>query len=280
MTPRYDPDQIRAFYDAYGEREWERFDLGPANRVNFYMHRRYLERYIQAGDHVLDVGAGPGRFTIELAKLGATVTVADISPRQLELNRVKVREAGYESSVADHVLADVADLSRFPPGRFDAVVCYGGPLSYVFERADDALSELLRVTKPGGYILLSVMSLAGTLRRFLREALDVARDHGADMLHDIIATGDQIGPLAEGHRFHYYRWAELKRLLRRHPCTIATATAANFLAIRNEDALQEIMADADRWAAFLQWEVAVCQELGVLDGGTHIIAVVRRTETS
>ena len=280
MVPQYDPDQIRAFYDAYGEREWERFDLGPANRVNFYMHRRYLERYIQAGDHVLDVGAGPGHFTIELAKLGATVTVADISPRQLELNRVKVREAGHESSVADRVLADVTDLSRFPPGRFDAVVCYGGPLSYVFERADDALSELLRVTKPGGYILLSVMSLAGTLRRFLREALDLARDHGAEVLREIIATGDQTGPLAEDHRFHYYRWAELERLLRRHPCTIAAVAAANFLAIRNEEALQEIMADTDLWSAFLQWEVAVCQESGALDGGTHIIAVVRHTDHS
>ena len=278
MAPQYDPDHIRVFYDAYGEREWERFDLGPANRVNFYMHRRYLEQYIHAGDHVLDVGAGPGRFTIEVARLGATITVADISPRQLDLNRAKVREAGYEASVVDRVPVDVADLSRFPTGRFDAVVCYGGPLSYVFERADDALSELLRVTKRGGYVLLSVMSLAGTLRRFLREALDLARDRGAAVLHEIIATGDQTGPVADGHRFHYYRWAELKRLLQRHPCTIAAATAANFLAVRNEESLQEIMADTDLWSAFLRWEVAVCQEPGVLDGGTHIIAVVRHTE--
>ena len=278
MASRYDPDQIRAFYDSYGEREWERFDLGPANRVNFYMHCRYLEQYIHAGDHVLDVGAGPGRFTIELARLGATITVADISPRQLELNRVKVREAGCEASVVDRVPVDVTDLSRFPTGRFDAVVCYGGPLSYVFEQADDALSELLRVTKRGGYVLLSVMSLAGTLRRFLREALDLARNHGAEVLQEVFATGDQTGPLADGHRFHYYRWAELKRLLQRHPCTIAAATAANFLAVRNEESLQEIMADTDLWSAFLRWEVAVCQEPGVLDGGTHIIAVVRHTE--
>ena len=280
MNPRYDPDHIRAFYDSYGEREWERFDLGPANRVNFYMHCRYLEQYIHAGDHVLDVGAGPGRFTIELARLGATITVADISPRQLELNRVKVREAGCEASVVDRVLVDVTDLSRFPTGRFDAVVCYGGPLSYVFEQADDALSELLRVTKRGGYVLLSVMSLAGTLRRFLREALDLARNHGAEVLQEVFATGDQTGSLADGHRFHYYRWAELKRLLRRHPCTIEAATAANFLAVRNEESLQEIMADADLWSAFLQWEAAVCQEPGALDGGTHIIAVVRHTEPS
>ena len=280
MVSQYDPDHIRAFYDSYGEREWERFDLGPANRVNFYMHCRYLEQYIHAGDHVLDVGAGPGRFTIELARLGATITVADISPRQLEFNRVKVREAGCEASVVDRVLVDVTDLSRFPTGRFDAVVCYGGPLSYVFEQADDALSELLRVTKRGGYILLSVMSLAGTVRRFLREALDLVRDRGAEVLRELFATGDQTGPLADGHRLHYYRWAELKSLLRRHPCSIEAATAANFLAIRNEESLQEIMADADLWSAFLQWEAAVCQEPGALDGGTRIIAVVRHTEPS
>jgi len=55
----------------------------------------------------------------------ATVTVADISPRQLELNRVKVREVGYESSVADRVLADVADLSRLKEweARY-SMLCY------------------------------------------------------------------------------------------------------------------------------------------------------------
>ena len=50
---------------------------------------------------------------------------------------------------------------------FDAVVCYGGPLSYVMERSDDAFAELLRVTRPDGYVLASVMSLAGAARIFL-----------------------------------------------------------------------------------------------------------------
>jgi hypothetical protein len=77
----YDAAYMRAFYDAYSEREWERFDRSPMDRVNFHVHRRFLEEYI------------------ELARLGATVHVGDLSPLQLGLNRQKVTEAGHEEAV-------------------------------------------------------------------------------------------------------------------------------------------------------------------------------------
>lgn len=67
-----------------------------------------------------------------------------------------------ESQAVARVQADVCDLSRFDSGTFDATICFGGPLSYVLDRADDALAELIRVTKPGGLLLLSVMSLIGS----------------------------------------------------------------------------------------------------------------------
>ena len=44
----------------------------------------------RAPGYVLEVGAGPGRFTIQLAELGAVVTVVDISPKQIDLNREHV----------------------------------------------------------------------------------------------------------------------------------------------------------------------------------------------
>ena len=144
MGATYGPDQIRRFYDDYGEREWERLDADPRARVIFHVHRWHLQQFIKPGHQVLEAGAGPGRFTVELAKLGARVTVGDISPRQLDLNRLKVQEAGLEAQVAQRVLLDIVDCSQFPAESFDAVVCYGSPLSYVRERANDALTEMLR----------------------------------------------------------------------------------------------------------------------------------------
>ena len=92
---------------------------------------------------MLEIGAGPGRFTIELARLGAHVTVGDLSPTQLCLNAAFVAEAGCEHVVEARLQLDAVDLSRFTDGSFDAVVCYGGVLSYLFDHAGDALGERL-----------------------------------------------------------------------------------------------------------------------------------------
>jgi 2-polyprenyl-3-methyl-5-hydroxy-6-metoxy-1,4-benzoquinol methylase len=87
-TP-FDPEHVARFFDEYAEREWERFDGSAMDRVNLEVHLRLLREHVRPGDRVLDAGAGPGRFTLELARLGATIVVGDISPRQRELHAEK-----------------------------------------------------------------------------------------------------------------------------------------------------------------------------------------------
>ena len=272
----YDPAWITGFYDEYGEREWERLDpSAPAmDRVNFEAHRALLREFVREGDRVLEIGAGPGRFTLELARLGARVVVGDISPRQLELNREKVGAAGLEEHVEARHIVDVVDLSKFDDAAFDAAVCYGGPVSYVFERAGDAVGELLRVTRPGGHVLLSVMSRLGSTRRYLRAVFELVEQFGLEAVRHVFATGDLSAEINNGHRMHMFTWAELRDLLAGQPCTLVAASAANFLSLREDDLLEGL--DEHVWNAFLEWELEACRQPGALDGGTHMIAAVRR----
>jgi ubiquinone/menaquinone biosynthesis C-methylase UbiE len=92
-------ERIRGHFDDLGVGEWDRLADSPNGRIAFEVHRRMLAEYIRPGDRVLEVGAGPGRFTIALAGLGARVAVTDLSPVQLELNERKVREAGLHAAV-------------------------------------------------------------------------------------------------------------------------------------------------------------------------------------
>jgi ubiquinone/menaquinone biosynthesis C-methylase UbiE len=126
--------------------------------------KRFLEEHVRARDRVLEIGSGPGRCTFELALVGARVVVGDVSPRQIEAHRERTRTI--EGSIEDRVVLDVVDLTGFRDGEFDATVCYGGPMSYVLERADDALAEQLRVTRRGGRALLTFMSQLGAARTF------------------------------------------------------------------------------------------------------------------
>lgn len=94
----YDPAQTAAFYDEYGDRESTRFEDGRTPAPSLAVHLDFLGRYVSAGDRVLGVGAGHGRFTIELARLGADIVVADLSAGQL------AEEQGALSS-GQHILA-------------------------------------------------------------------------------------------------------------------------------------------------------------------------------
>lgn len=276
MSARYDFQHISRFFDEYGEREWERLEANAESRASFHLHRLYLERYVKAGDEVLEAGAGPGRFTIELGRVGARVTVGDVSRVQLEENERRVSAAGFAGSVTTRKLLDIVDLSEFASETFDATVAYGGPLSYVLERADEALDELLRVTKRGGHVLLSVMSLVGATRKFLPGLITWAKERDLAEIENVIRTGDQTGAISANHHCHMYRWSELKAMLERHACRIVAASAANYLSVNYDEALQQIVDDPAWWPIFLRWEEEFSREPGAIDGGTHIIAVVER----
>ena len=261
----YDAAYIAGFYDEYGEREWERFDARPMDRVNLEVHRRFVREFVRAGDRVLEAGAGPGRFTLELAGIGARVVAGDISPRQLELHREKTGEA--EAAIEDRVLLDIVDLSQFGDGEFDAVVCIGGPLSYVLGEADRALAELLRVTRSGGRVVLSVMSLLGAANAFFDWFPGAIDQFGwKRAVADVIETGLLPADINEGHVCRLYRWREFEALLAPHPCRLLAASASNFLSVGREEFDER----------FLEIEIAACREPGALDAGTHILAAVER----
>ena len=274
---RFDRERVAAAFDAYGEREWSRHDETPRDRVAFLIHRAFLERYVRPGDRVLDAGAGPGRFTIELARLGASVTVVDISLAQLELNERYVREAGAEGGVARRELGDVVDLSDYDDAAFDVVVCYGAVLSFVTDRAGEGLDQLLRVARRDGIVLLGVASRFGALRAFIAGLRQEILDDGVEWAEHVVETGDLFPPHSSiGIPVHLYTWGELRSFLEEHGCEVLSASAANFVSTGDMGEVEAFAADGELWERFLAWEMVACAQPGALDGGTHIIAAVRR----
>ena len=274
--PGFDRERVAAAFDAFGEREWSRHDETPRDRVAFHIHRAFLERYVRPGDRVLDAGAGPGRFTIELARLGASVTVADVSDGQLDLNERFVREAGAEPAVVNRTVADVVDLAEFDNDAFDVVVCYGAVLSFVTDRAGDALDELLRVARGDGVVLVGVASRFGALRAFTAEVRQEILEDGVEWAEHVVETGDLFPPHSSlGIPMHLYTWAELRSLFDEHGCEVLSASATNFVSTGDTAEVEAFAADNELWNRFLAWEMAACAEPGAIDGGTHIIAAVR-----
>jgi len=100
------------------------------------------------GDAVLDVAAGTGASSAVLARTGATVTALDISPGMLAIGRR--RHPGINYIVGN------AESLPFADGMFDAVT-----VSFGLRNMSDpqkVLSEMTRVTKPGGRLVVCELS--------------------------------------------------------------------------------------------------------------------------
>ncbi len=269
----YDGRAVAAYFDQLAEGEWQRFDKHALGAVHEHIHNLYLERFIRAGSRVLEIGAGPGRFTQTLHRLGCRIVVADISDVQLALNRRHGSERGFAKSVEAYEKLDICDLSPLPASSFDVVVAYGGPLSYVFERRDDAVESCRRVLKPQGVLLASVMALWGTLHRHLA----ALRDLPLWSMNSIVESGDltpENDPTSP-HKCHLFQSAELANLLERHRFTVEALAASNALTTNLEPLLVELRQQPDRWQALLDLEATATAQPGYVDGGTHLIVAAR-----
>jgi SAM-dependent methyltransferase len=109
-------EQVTRYYDALGAAEWERLEGDVRGRVSLEVHRRFLRRFVRPGMRVLEIGAGPGRFTLELAQVGTSIVVTDISEVQLALNAERLHGTDAERCVQRRELL-VPSGRRPPAGR-------------------------------------------------------------------------------------------------------------------------------------------------------------------
>jgi 2-polyprenyl-3-methyl-5-hydroxy-6-metoxy-1,4-benzoquinol methylase len=101
-------------------------------------------------DKILDAGCGYCYHTTRLARGGASITAVDFSDAALAAGRQTIARAG----IADRVNLQQADLTKlpFPDNSFDFVVSWG-VLMHIPE-VEMALTELSRVLKPAGVLVL------------------------------------------------------------------------------------------------------------------------------
>ena len=112
---------------------------------------------LQAGQQALEVGCGPGFFTIpasEIVEEGGNVIAIDVNPLAVEHVRQKIKTQGLNN--AKTILADAAH-THLPDQGFDLVFVFGfvrpiGEMEAIW-------AELHRLLKPAG-----MLSIEGRLR--------------------------------------------------------------------------------------------------------------------
>ncbi|MDB6115899.1 MAG: ycgJ 1 [Lacunisphaera sp.] len=105
---------------------------------------------IKPGLRVLDLGCGDGTTALPAAKLGAEVLGVDIARNLVEAGNRRAQAAGLANCKFQH--GDATNLAPLPDRSFDLVVTIFGAM--FAPKPFDVAKEMVRVTKPGGRIVM------------------------------------------------------------------------------------------------------------------------------
>jgi SAM-dependent methyltransferase len=262
-------EPIRDYYGGGGEQE--RLAEDPLERDRT---RRLLERFLPpAPARIADVGGGPGEHARWLGERGHDVALLDPIPLHVE----QARAAG----VAEAVAGDARELP-WEDASFDAVLLFG-PLYHLTEREDRvvALSESLRVVRPGGVVMAAAIS------RFASFVDGLVHDRFADAAFRAtvardVEDGQHRNPDAIPGWFTtaFFHTGE----------ELASEIAASGLILRSLLAVEgpgsvladtaALATDAEAWTTLLELIERVEAEPALLGLSSHIMAVAHRPRRS
>jgi ubiquinone/menaquinone biosynthesis C-methylase UbiE len=149
-------DRVSEHFDTSSS-EWDDLYHGHSLNAMVFQQRSsfaldWIDRLsLSQGSQILDLGCGAGWSSIALAERGYRVSSIDASQVMIDTTRRNAAAAGVNGLV-DVSIGDAHSLA-FADDTFSMVIALG--LIAYLESPERAIAEMARVTRPGGYVLLT-----------------------------------------------------------------------------------------------------------------------------
>ena len=274
-------DELTAHYNKFNE---DKRLMRRHGQVEYITSMKYIHKYLEIlqGENakdttlqILDIGAGTGRYAVELAKEGYDVTAVEYVKDNLgrlkqnaNVAKKECQEAGQEFLLQAYQ-GDARKLKRFAEDTFDLTLLFGPMYHlYSFEDKLQALMEAKRVTRPGGYILVAyLMNEYGVLTYGFKEG------HALECMADGRLDEDYHCHSKEEDLYDYVRLEDMEALRHaaglEHVQTISADGPADYMR-RELNAMSEEM-----FAKFIEYHLSTCERPELLGAGAHTVDILR-----
>ena len=261
---------LEAYYNKFNEEK--RLD-SRHGRVEFFTSMHYIHQSlteIMAGRkkeelHILDIGAGTGRYSVPLAQEGYDVTAVELVKHNL--GRLKQKGAGVHA-----YQGNALNLKRFSDNSFDLTLLFG-PMYHLHGKEDKlrALKEAVRVTKPGGRILVAYIMNEFSVITYAFKEKHILEALQSGMLTEDYHCTDKANPLYSMVRLEDIAALDAQVDVARIQI-IAADGAANYMR-PFLNALSE-----EEFDAFLSYHLATCERMDLMGASGHTVDILQKND--
>lgn len=234
-------------------------------QVEYITSMKYIHDYLENNENakILDVGAGTGRYSVQLANEGYDVTAIELVKHNLGVLKSK-------GSTVKAMQGTALDLSRFPDNTFDMTLVFGPMYHlYKFEDKVKALQEAKRVTKSGGIILVAYcMNEFSVLTYGFKE----------NNIRECIANGkvdENFHVISEPEDLYdYVRIEDINKLNEEVGIERIKLIAADGPANYMRPILNAM--DEETFKIFINYHLSTCERPDLLGASAHTLDILRK----
>ncbi len=256
---------LEDYYNSYDE---EGRLLSRHGQVEYLTTMKYIRESLEgiSSPRILEIGAGTGRYSVALAKEGVSVTAVELVEHNLELLRSKLD--GTEPLTA--IQGNALDLSLLSDNAYDLTMLLG-PMYHLYTREEKlkALSEAVRVTRPGGRILVAYCMNEPTVIQFVFGLNNLKKVMESSML-----TPDWHCISEPKDLFELVRTEDIDALNAVFPVEriklVATDGATNYMR-----GLIDAM-DDETFEMWVDYHYAICERQDLIGASNHTLDILKK----
>lgn len=211
---------------------------------------------------IADIGAGTGRYSVELCHRGFDVTAVELVKHNLEILRNKHENVKTWQG-------DARNLHFLEDATFDITLLFG-PLYHLHgdEEKLKAMYEAKRITKKGGYILVAyVMNDYSVLQYCFKE------HHWKEVSQKGGLTNDFHTICDENELYDYVRLEDINRLNKKAGLERVKIISADGAADYMRRELNEM--SEEEFEAFCKYQLANAERPELVGAGSHCVDILK-----
>ncbi|MBR3935203.1 MAG: class I SAM-dependent methyltransferase [Oscillospiraceae bacterium] len=251
-------EQINKTYDIFNE---DTRLCSKAGRIEFLTTVKYIEKYLEPGMKILDIGAGTGAYSFYFAEKGYEVSALELADNNIAVFKEKLKPEHKIKLTQGNAI----DLSCYEDESFDIVLMFG-PLYHLHSEEDrqKAISEAKRVAKKDAVLFFA----------FIGNDMVFITELGYDS--NYIKTGDYDRETfkMDDFPFVFHTVDGCRRILENGGIKIMHKVAS--------DGVSELMAktinslDDEDYETYLRYHYYCCEKPEMLGRSSHLLFVGKK----
>lgn len=233
--------------------------------VEYTTAMKYIKRYLKKfkNPQIIDIGAGTGKYSIELANMGYNVTAVEL----VKHNLMTIKE---NSTKINTILGNAINLKKIKDNSYDIVILFG-PMYHLISDEDKikALNEAKRIAKPNGYIFISyymneyAIIKHGFMEKKIKESLK----------NDLVDKNFHITP----KKTDLYSMVRLEDI-NKYKNIVGLKRVKILSQDGPTDYIRKYINDLDdeEFSIYINYHLSICERKELLGSSSHILDILKK----